>query len=64
MKCETGPEILVEEVEIAIKTMKNNKAAGPNKFQAKFLKLLDEDNVKWLTSLFNQIYESRNIPQE
>lgn len=50
--CEAGPKILIEEVNTAIKTMKENKAAEPENMQAEFLKLLDENNVKWLTSIY------------
>lgn len=61
---ETGPRILVEEVQNAIKNMKEGKASGPDNIQTEFLKLLDEDNVKWLTSLFNRIYDCGSIPKE
>uniref|UniRef100_A0A8D9EQ38 Craniofacial development protein 2 n=1 Tax=Cacopsylla melanoneura TaxID=428564 RepID=A0A8D9EQ38_9HEMI len=59
-----GPRILKEEVELAIKQMKDGKAAGLDQIQSEFLKLLDEEQLVWLTSLFNSIYESGKIPTE
>ncbi|XP_022184225.1 uncharacterized protein LOC111043552 [Nilaparvata lugens] len=60
---ECGPHILEEEVNAAINQMKNGKAAGPNGIHAEFLKLLGTENIKRLTSIFNQIYTSGRIPE-
>lgn len=51
-----GPDILVEEVRAAIDQLKTGKAAGPDKVQAEFLKLLDDEKTKWLTRIFNRIH--------
>ncbi|XP_022196330.1 uncharacterized protein LOC111053719 [Nilaparvata lugens] len=59
-----GPEILVEEVQAAISHMKPRKAAGPDQIEAEFLKLLNEDGIKWLTKIFNNIYSSGVIPED
>uniref|UniRef100_A0A8D9EV91 Craniofacial development protein 2 n=1 Tax=Cacopsylla melanoneura TaxID=428564 RepID=A0A8D9EV91_9HEMI len=57
-----GPGILKEEIELAIKQTKEGKAAGPDKIPSEFFKLLDEEQLKWLTLIFNSIYESGRIP--
>lgn len=62
--CITGPSILEEEVRAAITTIKEGKAPGPDNTEAEFLKLLDEDNIKWLTSILNRIYNSGEIPTQ
>jgi len=59
----TGPRILTTEVEAAIKNMKNGKATGPNNVEAEFLKLLHEGWIKWITRIFNNIYDTGNIPK-
>lgn len=64
IKGETGPNILIEEVQAAINGIKDGKAPGPDNVNAEILKLLSEDNVKWLTKIFNDIYDSGNIPRE
>lgn len=64
LNTETGPKILMEEVRAAITGMKDGKAPGPDNVNAEILKLLSEDNVKWLTAVFNNIYDSGNIPRE
>lgn len=59
-----GDDILEEEVRVAINQIKHGRAAGPDKVEAEFLKLLDEPNVKWLTQKFNKIYSTGNIPSD
>lgn len=60
----TGPLITTSEVEAAIKQLKCNKSPGPDKFYVEFLKLLDEDGIKWLTEIFNNIYDTGKIPEK
>ncbi|KAI5708046.1 hypothetical protein M8J77_015361 [Diaphorina citri] len=61
---ESGPLILESEVRAAINQMKEGKAVGPDNIQAEFMKLIDEDNLKGITKLYNNIYASSQIPQE
>ena len=61
---ESGPKILEEEVQAAINSLKEGKAPGPDGLEAEFLKLMNDENIRWLTMIFNQIYNSGNIPQE
>lgn len=44
--------------------MKEGKAAGPDDLQIEFVKLINEQGIKKLTSIFNNIYISNKIPQE
>uniref|UniRef100_A0A8D8VC16 Craniofacial development protein 2 n=1 Tax=Cacopsylla melanoneura TaxID=428564 RepID=A0A8D8VC16_9HEMI len=60
----TGPQILEEEVEAAIKNAKENKAVGPDEIPAELVKLFGGENIKWITTLYNKIYNSGTIPRE
>uniref|UniRef100_A0A8D8Z4U1 Craniofacial development protein 2 n=1 Tax=Cacopsylla melanoneura TaxID=428564 RepID=A0A8D8Z4U1_9HEMI len=64
LETETGPPILVNEVKAAITSLRDGKAPGPDGMQAEFLKLLDEESVKMLSKIFNNIYDSGNIPKD
>lgn len=61
---ESGLSITESEVQNAIKHMKDGKAPGPDSFRSEFLKLMDEEGIRWLTKMFNRIYDSGEIPQE
>ena len=61
---EEGPIITREEVESAIKRLKNNKAPGPDQIHEEVLKLLDPEQIKLLTNLFNKIYTGGQIPND
>jgi len=61
---ESGPEILCEEVQYAIKQLHNGKAAGPDSVYGEVLKLLDDGGIKLLTKLFNMVYAGGEIPKE
>lgn len=50
---ETGPSITTEEVANAIRKLKNNKAAGPDKVYADLLKLIEQNHLDIITELFN-----------
>lgn len=43
--------------------MDHGKAPKPDNFQAEFLKLMDDDGIKWLTKIFNLIYDTGIVPQ-
>lgn len=58
----TGPSILKAEMEKALNKGKNNKASGPHQICTEWLKLLSNDNIRELTILFNQIYDTNEIP--
>ncbi|KAG8139297.1 hypothetical protein E2320_002060 [Naja naja] len=60
----TGPNIIMEEVEHAIKIAKTRKATGPDDIPVEILKLLENSGKKFLLQLFNQIYETGKIPDD
>ncbi|XP_030765770.1 uncharacterized protein LOC115889834 [Sitophilus oryzae] len=65
IKNEMGPSILKEEVQAAIKAAKDGKALGPDDLPADALKLIEEQDLGAITSLFNKIYETgMMIPRE
>jgi hypothetical protein len=61
---EKGPYILQSEVQIAIKEMRNKKAAGDDDVPGDVLKLLGEGTLKIMTKLINTIYETGEWPQD
>lgn len=44
--------------------MKEGKVTGPDNMQSEFLKLLDENTMKWLTVTFKHMYKCGNIPKQ
>lgn len=63
-ECTTGPDITTEEVEKVIKEVKDGKSPGPDGVHGEILKLLDSKGVKRITSLFNEIYNTGQIPED
>lgn len=63
-ECVTGPSIMEEEVRTAIKDLKMGKTPGPDNTEAEFLKLINDENIKWLTSMLNRVYDSGDIPTQ
>ncbi|GFO16219.1 RNA-directed DNA polymerase from mobile element jockey-like [Plakobranchus ocellatus] len=60
-----GPTILKEEVEAAIKKMKNGKATGPDDIPlVKIIKALDNLGIDLTTKILNAIYYSGRIPED
>lgn len=47
--------IMIEEVERAMAQIKKDKSPGPDNIYGEFLKLIDEERVSLLTTLFNRI---------
>ena len=60
----TGHNILQEEVQKAISSMKNSKTTGSDEISAEMLKALDDRNVKATIKLCNIIYNTGYIPTE
>ncbi|KAI8439845.1 hypothetical protein MSG28_001314 [Choristoneura fumiferana] len=50
------------EIKVAIRKMEHNKALGPDNVPVDIWKLLGEDALPWLTSLFNKIAFEGKIP--
>jgi Reverse transcriptase (RNA-dependent DNA polymerase) len=61
---DTGPEILLEEVMAAIKQLKDGKVCGLDEIPTELLKLLDEEQMKKVTRIFNAIYTAGEIPTD
>ena len=51
----TGPEILPEEITAAINQMKDGKAPGLDQIPTELLKLLNEEQIKTISKIFNHI---------
>ena len=49
----SGESIMKEEIQKALKSMKNGKATGPDEIPAEAPKALDEHNIEIITSLCN-----------
>ena len=60
----TGYNILQEEVQKAISSMKNGKATGSDEISTEMLKALDDRNAKAITKPCNIIYNTGYIPTE
>ena len=56
------PEITVLEIQNAIKTMKNNKATGPDDLSIELLKYSNNVTLEFLKNLFNTCLDTGNIP--
>lgn len=48
----------------ALNNAKDRKAVGPDAIPAEIIKLCEGKTLKWLTGVFNKIYDSGIIPQE
>ncbi|PIK48019.1 putative RNA-directed DNA polymerase from mobile element jockey-like [Apostichopus japonicus] len=59
-----GPDILIEEVEEAVKNLRNGKTPGCDGIRAEELKALDSKGMEMLTSLCNEMYRSGELPKE
>lgn len=64
MSFETGTPTLVDEVTSAIKSMKEGKAAGPDKIPTEIIKFMNEKTVKMITAIFNRIFMPEDIPHK
>src|SRR6266576_1795586 len=61
---EIGPEILKEEVILAIKEMKNGKAVGIDEIPIEVLKCLDDRGIQEIVKLCNRIYTTGEWPKD
>ena len=60
----SGESIMKEEIQKALKSIKDGEATGTDELSAEALKALDEHNIEIITSLCNIIYNSGMIPTE
>jgi hypothetical protein len=59
-----GPGLLIEEIQEAIKEMKNGKASGVDDIPAELLKMLDGKAIRKLCTLCMEIYETGEWPED
>ena len=59
-----GPDILQAEVQAAVRSMKSNKATGPDEISAELIQSLGELGITKLTEVLNEIYNTGVIPPE
>ena len=59
-----GDEIRRDEVEYAIKRMKNGKASGEDEIPIEFIKALEEVGVTWMMRIGNEAWRSGRIPHD
>ena len=52
------------EVKEALRRMKTRKVVGSDKIPIEVWKCLGEFGIKWLTKLFNKIWQSNKMPDE
>ncbi|XP_063708920.1 uncharacterized protein LOC134837472 [Culicoides brevitarsis] len=62
--CGPVQEITIEEVEIAVKKMKRNKAVGPDSIPSEFWKKSGQLGYKFLQILFNKILFGDKMPDD
>ena len=58
------PELTREEVEKAVKKLRNGKAAGSDHIVAKLLKNGREAMVNWLWELLKEVWKTKQVPKE
>ena len=61
---DSGPSILKDEVEAAIRKMKSGKAPGVDNILTEHLKALNSDTLQILTDILNLIYSTGSIPDD
>ena len=64
LNCDFTRRIRPCEVKEALRQMENRKAVGPDAIPIEVWKCLGEFGVKWLTKLFNKIWQSNKMPEE
>lgn len=61
---EQAPEIIMEELECAIKKAKNRKACGADEIPVEMIKCLDGEGKKKLLEFLNRIYKTGELPED
>ena len=59
-----GPAFMTEEVKYAMKRMKNRKAPGIDDIKIEQLKALDDEGIRILTDICNEVYTTGYLPQD
>ena len=59
-----GPSFMTEEVKYAMKRMKNRKAPGIDDIKIEQLKALDDEGIRILTDICNEVYTTGYLPQD
>jgi len=58
------PEPTLEEIDLKIKNLKNNKAPGEDGFQAELLKKRGEDMTQWIWQVIKKIWVTEEFPED
>ena len=58
------PDVTREEVEKAMTKLKNGKASGNDSIAVELLKNGEEAMVDWVTELVQEVWRTRQVPQE
>ena len=59
-----GPAFMTEEVKYAMKRMKNRKAPGIDEIKIEQLKALDDEGIRILTDICNEVYTTGYLPHD
>lgn len=62
--CNTGPSITKEVILVSIKTLKNNKAPGPDNISRDVFKLIEEQNLDVAPQIFNDINKAGKVQRD
>ncbi|KAI8487889.1 hypothetical protein Bbelb_343370 [Branchiostoma belcheri] len=58
------PNMIEEEVRTAVRTSPKNKAAGTDGIITEAIVTCGETGAKWLTSIFQKVWEERRVPED
>ena len=64
MKTESAPEIIIEELEWAIKRAKNRKACGTDGIPAEMIICFNKEGKRKLLNLLNRIYRTGELSDD